>query len=422
MKLGTRRTIYRAVGTMIVCLLGTLWGHGQAGQPGTEQKPLMAEDAFKNVQVLRGIPVKEFMGTMGFFAASLSLNCTDCHVSESSNSWDRYADDTQLKNTARRMVLMMNNINKANFGGGRMVTCYTCHRGNQRPEVIPSLAEQYGAPPPGDPDKAEILGQGIPGPSADQILDKYIRAIGGAQALAKVTSFAAKGTYEGYDSDFAKVPVDVYAKSPKQLAMVVHKPNGDRSTIYDGQNGWIAAPETDVPVPVMPLAEGDLEGAKVDALLSFPAGIKQDLTKWRVGFPPTTIDDKPVEIVEGTTSGGSRVKLYFDKTSGLLVRQVRYTNTLVGTIPMHVEYSDYRLVAGVKMPFHWVTTWTDGQTTTQLTSVQPNATIDPSKFNKPTPPTAPAVAPKPAAVAAPKTAAPKPATTPKPATPKPATK
>jgi photosynthetic reaction center cytochrome c subunit len=385
----SRRTIFCAIAAIIVCLLGVSVGRSQASQATTDQKPLMAEDAFKNIQVLRGIPVKEFMGTMGFFAAALSLNCTDCHVSESANSWPKYADDTPLKNTARRMVLMMNAINKTNFGGTRMVTCYTCHRGNTRPEMTPSLAEQYGAPPPGDPDKVEIFGQPLPGPTADQILDKYIQALGGVQQLAKITSFSGKGTYEGYDTDFAKVPIDVFGKSPDQLAMIVHKSNGDRSTISDGHSGWIAAPETDVPVPVLPLLEGDLDGARVDAYLFFPAKLKQDLTKWRAGFPPTTIDDKPVQVVEGTAPGGTRVKLYFDKQSGLLVRQTRYTDTKVGLIPTHVEYSDYRLVSGVKFPFHWVVTWTDGQTTTQLTSVQPNVPIDAAKFGKPAPPTAP---------------------------------
>ena len=84
----------------------------------------MSEDAFKNIQVLRGIPVNEFMGTMGFFSASLSMNCIDCHVTESAGNWDRYADDTPLKQTARRMVLMENLINRADFGAMRKVTCY----------------------------------------------------------------------------------------------------------------------------------------------------------------------------------------------------------------------------------------------------------------------------------------------------------
>ena len=137
MKLGSRRAIRCAVGTLVICLMGMVSAHGQGGQAVTAQKPQMAEDAFKNVQVLRGIPVNQFLETMGFFAASLSLNCTDCHTSESGGSWEKYADDTPLKNTARRMVVMVNSINKADFGTRRMVTCYTCHRGEAEPKTAP---------------------------------------------------------------------------------------------------------------------------------------------------------------------------------------------------------------------------------------------------------------------------------------------
>src|SRR5712671_7578429 len=173
MKFGSRGAIRSAVATLVVCLMGAGWAHGQASP---EQKPQMADEAFKNIQVLRGISVDQFLGTMGFFAASLSLNCTDCHTAESGGSWARYADDTPLKNTARRMVVMVNSINKADFGGERKVTCYTCHRGSQRPEVTPSLAEQYGTPPPEDPDRVEVLAGAPDSPSAaEQILDKFIQ-------------------------------------------------------------------------------------------------------------------------------------------------------------------------------------------------------------------------------------------------------
>lgn len=378
MKFGSGGAIRCAVAILVVCLMGT------GGVRGQEQKPQMAEDAFKNIQVLRGISVDQFLGTMGFFAASLSLNCTDCHTAESGGSWARYADDTQLKNTARRMVVMVNAINKADFGGERKVTCYTCHRGSQRPEITPSLAEQYGTPAPEDPDRVEILNVGAGGqPSADQILDKYIQALGGAQQVAKLTSFVGKGTYTGFDTDFAKVPVDVYAKAPGLRATVVHTLAGDNTTTYDGQQAWVAA--VDKPVPLMPLTGGDLEGARADADLSFPGRIKQDFTNWRSGFPAITINDKPVQVIEGTTAGGSTIKLYFDKESGLLVRQVRYNNTIIGLTPTHVEYSDYRAVAGVKVPFHWTATWVDGQSTTDLSTVQANVPIDGAKFTKPAP-------------------------------------
>lgn len=278
---------------------------------------------------------------------------------------------------------MVNAINKADFGGERKITCYTCHRGSQRPEITPSLAEQYGAPPPEDPDKVEILNpSGSNQPTAEQVLDKYLQALGGAQQVAKLTSLVAKGTYTGFDTDFAKVPVDIYAK-PGLRAQVVHTLAGDNTSVYDGKDAWVAA--VDKPVPLMPLTGGDLEAARTDAQLAFPAHIKEDLKNWRTGFPAITINDKPVVVIEGTTAGGSAVKLYFDKDSGLLVRQTRYNNTLVGLIPSHVEYSDYRAVNGVKVPFKWITTWTDGQSTTELTSVQANVPVDANRFTKPAP-------------------------------------
>jgi photosynthetic reaction center cytochrome c subunit len=375
MKFGSGGAIRGAATALVVCLMGA------GGALGQEQK---SEDAFKNVQVLRGISVDQFLGTMGFFAASLSLNCTDCHTSESGGSWARYADDTPLKNTARRMVVMVSAINKADFGGERKVTCYTCHRGSQRPEVTPSLAEQYGTPPPEDPDRVEILNANAANqPSAEQILDKYIQALGGAAQVAKLTTLVGKGTYTGFDTDFAKVPVEVYAKAPGLRAMVVHTLAGDNTTVYDGKEAWVAA--VDKPVPLMPLTGGDLEGARVDAGLAFPAQIKQEFTNWRSGFPAVTINDKPVQVIEGSTPGGSAIKLYFDKDSGLLVRQVRYNNTIIGLTPTHVEYSDYRVVSGVKVPFHWTTTWVDGQSTTDLSSVQANVAIDAARFSKPAP-------------------------------------
>src|SRR5436189_4329852 len=127
-----------AIGTTaavwIVCMCAT-----SAQAPA--DKPPMAEDVFKNIQVLKGIPVDEFMGTMGFFSASLGMNCTDCHVDESGGSWAKYADDNDRKRTARRMIQMVSALNRSSFGGRQMVTCSTCHRGTNRPNVMPSLAQ-----------------------------------------------------------------------------------------------------------------------------------------------------------------------------------------------------------------------------------------------------------------------------------------
>lgn len=378
MKVESRRAIRFAAAAAAMFLLTTAGARAQA-------KPQMSEEAFKNIQVLRGIPVNEFMGTMGFFSAALGMNCTDCHVTESAGDWNRYADDTPLKNTARRMVLMENLINRSDFGNERMVTCYTCHRGVQHPEVTPSLAEQYGTPPPADPDRIEVLPNTPEDTSAlaAQILDKYIQAVGGAQALAKVTSFTAKGTYSGFDTDFQKVPTEISAKAPNQRSVTNHLTGGDNTTTFDGKEAWLAG--ADRPVPLIAYTGGDLDGARLDAELSFPASIKQSLTKWHAGFPSLTLDSKAVQVVEGTAPGGTRVKLYFDKQSGLLLRQTRIMDTEVGFIPLHIDYSDYRAVSGVKMPFKWTATWVDGQSSTELSEIQANTAVPEAKFAKPSP-------------------------------------
>lgn len=351
------------------------------GQPAQAEKTLLAEQVFKNVKVLKGIPVGEFMDTMGFFAASVGLNCVFCHVSESLENWDKFAEDVPRKNIARQMILMVNDINKRDFGGRRALTCYSCHRGAEHPKVIPSLADQYNLPQE-DPNEVEIVKDAPAGPSADDILDKYVQAMGGRERLAAISSFVGKGTYEGYDSYHEKVPMELYAKAPEQRTIIVHAQNGDTTTTFDGRQGWVAA--YDKPVRLLPLLPGsELDGAKLDADLCFPSGIKQALSQWKTGFPISTLDDKEVHIVQGIANGGSRIKLYFDSKNGFLLRQVRYTNTIVGTIPQQIDYSDYRDVNGVKMPFHWVVTWTDGQSTFELTDVQPNVSIDETRLTKP---------------------------------------
>lgn len=347
----------------------------------------MAEDVFKNIQLLKGIPVKEFIDTMGFFSASTGLNCIDCHApQESDASLEGYAKDTPMKQTARKMILLVQTINKSTFGGQRRVTCYTCHRATDHPKTIPSLLEQYAAPED-DPNDVELLNNSATGKpvnqiSPEQILDKFIQAIGGAVQASKLTSFVAEGTYEGYETYSEKVPMEIFASAPSQLRTVVHTQHGDSVSTYDGTHGWVAA--ADKLMRVLPLAGGDLAGAKMDASLSFPAGIRQEF-KWRSGFPSVSIDDRPVQVIQ-VADGELGAKLYFDNESGLLVRQVRYTDTAVGVIPTQINYSDYRDVAGVKMPFHWVITWTDGQSTVELKEVHPNALIEGGEFVRPEPP------------------------------------
>ena len=267
-------------------------------QPVTVDNQPMAEQVFSNVQVLKGIPVSEFMGTMGFFAASLGLNCVFCHVPESLQDWKKFAVDVPRKQIARNMIRMVNTINKNNFGGRPVLTCYSCHHGNERPKSIPSLTQQYGTPEE-DPNEIEVPPQAVPGPSAEQILDKFIAAAGAANC--NHSSFHVQGTYEGYDTYHQQVPFELWVKAPAQMATIVHTQNGDSTTVYDGREGWIASPNN--PVLLLPLAPGaETDGARLDAELYFPVEIKQASRAWRSGFPQTSVGDKDVQVLSGTRS------------------------------------------------------------------------------------------------------------------------
>ncbi len=355
------------------------------GQVSPEPKPPMSEEVFKNIQVLKGIPVDEFMGTMGVFSAALGMSCENCHAANDSD-WANYAgDNSPKKRMARRMVLMMAEINKTHFAGRQVVTCYSCHRGGDRPKTSPNLDTIYGNPPEEEPD--DFVPPATGAPSADSVLDKYIQALGGAQRLAGLTSFVAKGTSAGYGPESAQRPAEVFAKANGQRTTVIHSLNGDITTVYDGRAGWISAPLR--PVAVMPLTGGELDGLKLDAELAFPARIKQLFGQWRVGRMDT-VGGHRVQVLQGTSAGGTLATFYFDTESGLLVRLMRYANSPVGRIPTQVDYSDYRDVAGVKIPFRWTLAWLDGKESFEMSEVQPNAPIDPAKFAKPAPSSAPA--------------------------------
>jgi photosynthetic reaction center cytochrome c subunit len=209
-------------------------------QPAPGSRPLLAEEAFKNVQVLKGTSVAEFMEIMGLFSASLGLNCVHCHVNESLTHWEKFAEDVPRKRIARQMVSMVDAINKTQFGGRRVLTCYSCHRGSIQPEPVPSLMVQYGLPIE-DPNATEVVPDAPREPSAQQILDKFIAVAGGADRLAKFTSFVGKGTYEGYDSYEQKVPFEVFGKAPNRRTTIAHTQNGDTTATFDGRSGWIAA-------------------------------------------------------------------------------------------------------------------------------------------------------------------------------------
>jgi photosynthetic reaction center cytochrome c subunit len=346
----------------------------------TATRPPMVDDTFKIVQALKGISVDDFMLTMGIMSAAVGSDCVGCHPSAGTDHVD-WALDTPRKRTARRMVQMVMTINRDNFGGRQVVTCWTCHRGRDRPMTSPTLDVVYGEPSL-DPDDVVVQAQN--GPSVDQVLDKYLQAIGGAQNVGRMTSFVATGKSVGYRGFGGGGVVELAAQAPDKRATHISFPEypdrGVSVRTYDGRTGRIATPLA--VVPKYELGGSERDGARIDAMLAFPARIKQSLTNLRVGLPQT-IDDADVTVVQGDGPNGTLATLYFDDKSGLLVRMVRHGRSPIGRVPTQVDYSDYRDVGGIKFPFRWTFAWLDGRDQFEFSDVKMNVPIDQATFGEP---------------------------------------
>jgi outer membrane lipoprotein-sorting protein len=339
-------------------------------QPAADKTaaPKLAEEEYKNIQALKGIPAEQLIPSMQFIAASLGVECEYCHVAHANEK-----DDKKTKVTARKMIGMMMAINKENFEGHREVTCFSCHRGSKDPVATPIIT--------GEEPKPEVAEGSKPGetkpvfPPADQLLDKYLAAVGGAAALQKVTTRVQKGTLTAFGGQH--FPVDVFAKAPGKRFSVMHLSNGESVTAFDGNQGWLSVPGR---VHIMSSAEN--AAARIDADLYFPLHVKTLYQKFRVDAGEK-IAGRDTYLVVGHDEGQPPLRLYLDKESGLLLRLVRYAETPLGRNPTQIDYADYREANGVKMPFRWTLSRPGNQFTIQIEQVQQNVPVDDAKFTPP---------------------------------------
>jgi photosynthetic reaction center cytochrome c subunit len=384
-----------AASTLIVMLAFTL-AAAKAPSIGTLRLPVQAaapttktaEQQFKNIQVLKGIPADQLFPTMQFITASLGVECEFCHVR---NAFEK--DDKKTKQTARKMMEMMFALNKDNFEGHREVTCYSCHRGSAKPVAIPVVMTEDSRPATGEPRHAEETGaksaepKTSSGPPAGQLIDKYVEAAGGAAAIDKVTTRVMKGTI---DFGGRSLPIDIYAKDPDERISFTHMQDGDSVTAFNGHEGWLGSPGR----PPREMTASDVDGAAIDADLHLATHLKQMFSSVEVRGTDK-IDDHEVFVVAGLREGKPPVELYFDQQSGLLVRLVRYGETALGWLPTQIDYADYRDTNGVKVPYRWTLARPGGRFTIQIRDLEQNVPVDDAKFVKPAPPPGqPAATPK----------------------------
>jgi len=354
-----------SMAVVLMCAAERLKAQAEAAKDKTEEAQT-AEQKFKNIHVLKGIPADQLIPSMQFISASLGVECEYCHVQRAMDK-----DDKKPKLTARKMITMMMQINADSFKSEREVTCYTCHRGSVHPVGMPILSADNPAAPPA-PEEEAAAATALP--SAQAILDKYLAAVGGAAALQKIKTRVQTGNIEVAGK---KYPIEIYSQAPDKRASISHLPSGPSLTAFNGEAGWLSTPNG-----IRRMSSAEQQAARIDAELYFPLRLPQMYQEFEVG-PGEVIDGKATYLVAAKGKYTPDLRLYFEQESGLLVRLIRLAETPLGRNPTEIDYADFRVADGVKLSYRWTLARPNGRFTIQIDAVKQNVPLDEGQFVTP---------------------------------------
>lgn len=317
-----------------------------------------AGERFKNIKVLNDMPADQLGKVMNIFAASLGVKCGFCH-----NTSDYSSDEKPNKQMARQMITMTREINKVNFNSRTEVSCVTCHNGRNKPQGQINLMPQPAVDRPKQPETK---------PAADQIVENYIKASGGADQIAKIASRTLTVSRIEAD-DKTTEPETVYFKSGKYSAKTTY---GERwiMDVYDGTAAYKFGR-----YQKFDIQPDEAEQIKREAELFLPTNLKTVYPKLEFRFVDR-VNGSDAYVLEGTTMSNARERLYFDFASGLLVRRVVATPTMFGNFVYQVDYQDYKPFDGIQVATTIKYSMPNLRWTKKVTAVKQNAPVDESVF------------------------------------------
>ena len=334
---------------------------GAAQGPPQGDRPV--EQTRKNIQVLKGLPESQLFPEMNFIAASLGVQCGFCHVNKGRDpqtgqtQWVWESDEKPEKKTAREMMKLVLALGGGDFAVSRgQVTCYTCHRGQEHPQSLPTLplAVSGHEPAPGARPTPAPTPAPAPGaapsttaarpeqPTVQQVIDKYVAAVGGREAAAKFQTLVVKGTREA--SQNRSWPFEATLKGDKFLMAVQVPQQGAVMSSVSGTTGWLVNPRVRRALTPNEVADGRRAAQLMGVVKFTPTETMRVAGRRRVG------ERDAVVVVERASEGVQR-RYFFDAQTGLLLRIVTLTDAILNQLPEQVDFEDYRDVEGVKLPF-----------------------------------------------------------------------
>ena len=343
------KIISRLCVMLLLVFLVIGWKAKTAQTQSTGDKPV--EQVRKNIQVLKGLPDSQLFLLMNFVGDSLGVNCDHCHVKGEKNPqtgedtwlWER--EDKKEKARGREMMRMVLELNRTTFNREAVVTCYTCHRGSTHPERLAPL-------PPRDyfgealkPQPKRTL------PTAQEVIAKYLSVTGANRQDILSQAIVMRGTVERVERAKASGPTEIIFKQPNRVRIVETLTAGVVTRGWNGTTAWVQTSK----------GVNQATGESLKALKATPTTtIASDGLFSPIKIPDTSratligvarINDRESYQVVIEDSSTQSIQLFFDVESGLLLRRVNVTNTMLGPLNVQWDFSDYRDVSGIKLPF-----------------------------------------------------------------------
>jgi hypothetical protein len=325
---------------------------------GAFDAPQPVEAAFKNIQVLKGVPSAQLLPIMHFMRASLGVRCDFCHVTEN----DAYhRDDKKEKLRARDMIVLTRRLNELGFGGRNSVTCMTCHRGVVAPVSTPETGTTFlntTRREPGEVDAPAL-------PTVAAVFERF-------EAATHIDSLgAARVRFEGCRAKIVneRTPA-ARAIARADCAMREELIDGDRAVVTsslpngepmragsDGRRAWTMTRSSGVRwVPEPDFAEVERKIHPFRAALVRPEEFSSSEV---AGVEPLAGEQTVAITVIG--KDGIAQKLWFSSGSGLLLRRTYYYPIALGLDPEQYDFSAYKRFGAVVLPAHIKTSYLDDQ-------------------------------------------------------------
>jgi hypothetical protein len=283
---------------------------------------------------------------------------------------------------------MVLETNKNFFKGNTEIGCYTCHRGRSSPQGVPTLplpipstpANQGGTRPGG----GQTPGQPVSPsprpspPSGDEIINKYITAIGGQAAIDKIKTRTMKGSMVAATGQTLTYEIDQVA--PDKGYDIFTSRVGTMERGINGDIGWVKNAQG-----VQEITGQQLTGLRASLQIFRNLKLKEQYPRMRFGGRDK-VGDRDAFVLNATTADNHPERLYFDAESGLLLRRMTFLQTIVGIIPEQTDFQDYRDVDDVKLPFAILQASVNNSnpvSTFKFEEIKLNPAIDDSKFKMP---------------------------------------